>query len=243
LLHADEGFWAGDRAAEGKLKDMVTGDRHFIEFKGKEAFPVANYVRLLVTGNPDWLVPAGFEERRFAVLDCGEHHMRDIPYFAAIAEEMGNDGREALLAHLLAFDLSKVDLRTIPTTAALLDQKFASLDPEKGWWLDVLSRGELPSNGCDSDNFVCPKGRLFDQYIEHAQQQGARRRAIETQIGMFLRKYVPGLQTKRIMVSGKQAWVYEFPPLAECREAFAKLMGQDFAWDDVEEWQEQTEVG
>jgi Family of unknown function (DUF5906) len=26
LLHADEGFWAGDHAAEGKLKDLITGD-------------------------------------------------------------------------------------------------------------------------------------------------------------------------------------------------------------------------
>jgi hypothetical protein len=69
MLHADEGFWAGDRAAEGKLKDLVTGDFQFIEFKGKEAFRVRNYLRLLVTGNPDWLVPAGHEERRFAVLD------------------------------------------------------------------------------------------------------------------------------------------------------------------------------
>jgi hypothetical protein len=25
MLHADEGFWAGDKKAEGKLKDLVTG--------------------------------------------------------------------------------------------------------------------------------------------------------------------------------------------------------------------------
>ena len=66
LLHADEGFWAGDKKAEGRLKDLVTGKTHPIEFKGKEAFWINNYVRLFVTGNPDWVVPAGFEERRFA---------------------------------------------------------------------------------------------------------------------------------------------------------------------------------
>jgi hypothetical protein len=27
LLHCDEGFWAGDKAAEGKLKDLITGPR------------------------------------------------------------------------------------------------------------------------------------------------------------------------------------------------------------------------
>jgi hypothetical protein len=47
LLHADEAFWAGDHAAEGKLKDLVTGHDHFIEYKGKEPVRVQNFVRLL----------------------------------------------------------------------------------------------------------------------------------------------------------------------------------------------------
>jgi hypothetical protein len=144
LLHCDEAFWAGDHAAEGKLKDLITGQHHLIEFKGKEPIKVRNYVRLLVTGNPDWLVPAGFEERRFAVLDVGEGHMQDNAYFAAIDEQMDNGGREALLDHLLKFDLKSVDLRTIPKTAALLDQKISTLNPIQGWWLDTLMRGQLP---------------------------------------------------------------------------------------------------
>ena len=147
LLHCDEAFWAGDKAAEGKLKDLVTGNHQFIEFKGKEVIRILNYVRLLVSGNANWQVPAGFGERRFAVLDVGEAHKEDYPYFAAIDEEMNNGGREALLYHLLNFDLSKVNLREIPKTAALLDQKLSSLDAEHGWWLDMLERGELPS-GC-----------------------------------------------------------------------------------------------
>ena len=94
LLHADEAFWAGDKSAEGKLKDLVTGHKHPIEYKGKEVIWVANYVRLFVTGNHEWMVPAGFEERRFAVLDVGEEHMQDKPYFAAIEREMNNGGHE-----------------------------------------------------------------------------------------------------------------------------------------------------
>jgi Family of unknown function (DUF5906) len=132
LLHADEGFWAGDKRAEGKLKDLVTGAKHFIEYKGKEAVRVDNYVRLLVSGNPDWIVPAGFDERRFAVLDVGDAHMEDYPYFAAIDTEMDNGGREALLDLLPDIDLSSINLRKIPKTAALLEQKLASLSAEQG---------------------------------------------------------------------------------------------------------------
>jgi hypothetical protein len=146
LLHADEGFWAGDRAAEGRLKDLVTGDHQLIEFKGKEPVRVRNHVRLLVSGNPDWLVPAGMEERRFAVLQMGEGRMEDHKDFAAIDAQMDNGGREALLYHLLfEIDLSKINLRIIPKTEALLDQKIETLGAFEKWWLTTLREG--PASG------------------------------------------------------------------------------------------------
>lgn len=243
LLHCDESFWAGDHAAEGKLKDLITGDYHFIEYKGKEPIRVRNYVRLLVTGNPDWLIPAGFEERRFAVLDIGEAKIQNAEYFAAIDAEMNNGGREALLDFLLRFDLTSVDLRTIPKTAALLDQKLASLSPEQGWWLDTLMRGELPWGVEEPGR--CPAFRLFDRYVKHASRHGARRRSIETQLGMFLRKQVPSLIKSEATYkhwSGTEMQdtagaVYVFPSLAACRAAFAKTLGHDtITWVEKGQW-------
>jgi Family of unknown function (DUF5906) len=244
LLHCDESFWAGDHAAEGRLKDLVTGDHHFIEFKGKEAIRVRNYVRLLVCGNQNWLVPAGFGERRFATLDVGEEHKQDHAYFAAIDAEMESGGREALLDFLMHFDLKSVNLRTIPHTAALLEQKLSSLDAEQGWWLDMLARGELPW-GCVGHHF-CPSKRLFDRYVTHAGRHGVRRRAIETQLGMFLNKHVPGLRrhirgqystwTKAGRMKDTTGTTYEFPSLTACRRAFADALEQDFIWNEKEEW-------
>jgi hypothetical protein len=228
LLHADEGFWAGDHAAEGKIKDLVTGDFHFVEFKGKEPIKIRNYVRLLVTGNPDWLVPAGMEERRFAVFDVGEDHMQDHAYFAAIEKQMDDGGREALLDYLLNFDLSAVNLRKIPNTAALLDQKIASLPSEKGWPLDLLRTGRLPWSG--SEDNECPLDSLFDSYVEHAQRQGARRRSIETEIGSLLNKTFPTLRRVRVRVGAHRPYVYRFPPLAECRKRFDELMQSSVDW-------------
>ena len=114
LLHADEGFWAGDRIAESKLKDLITGSHHMVELKGKEPFRVRNLCRLLVTGNPDWLVPAGMDERRFAVLDVGAGCKGDHGFFAALDAQMDAGGREALLHELLAADLTGIDLRRVP---------------------------------------------------------------------------------------------------------------------------------
>jgi hypothetical protein len=228
LLHADEGFWAGDHAAEGKIKDLVTGDFHFVEFKGKEPIKIRNYVRLLVTGSPDWLVPAGMEERRFAVFDIGEDHMQDHAYFAAIENKMDGGGRGALLDYLLGFDLSNVNLRQIPNTAALLDQKIASLPPEKGWLLDLLRKGRLPW-GCDEDN-ECPVDALFDHHVNHANRQGARRRSIETEIGSLLNKPFPTPRRVRVRVGEHRPYIYCFPPLIECRKRFDELMQSSIDW-------------
>jgi Family of unknown function (DUF5906) len=236
MLHADEAFWAGDRSAEGKLKDMISGKRHPIEFKGKEAFWVANYMRLFITGNPDWMVPAGWEERRFAVLDAGERHMKDHPYFAALDEQMNNGGREALLHYFLNFDLSGINLREIPKTNALLDQKMASFSVEQDWWFDVLHRGELPKleNGCE-----CLKLELHASYLRRMEKVGRRGspRATETKLGMFLSKVVgPGLDKN--VRDDKRRYLYRFPPLKECRERFAKLTQSTIAWEDPDaDWE------
>ena len=233
LLHADEGFWAGDKSAEGKLKDLITGDTHHIEFKGKEPIRVRNFVRLFVTGNPDWLVPAGLEERRFAVIEMGEARMQDHDYFAAIDVEMSNGGREALLHYLLNFDTSSVNLRQIPRTTALWEQKLASLTPEQGWWLDVLRAGRLP--GFSAAPGRVSVGTMFEDYVQHAQKSGARRRSIETQLGIFLRKMVPGVR-KTFEGTAKIA-TYTFPPLKECRAEFEKAVQAAGDWGDgPEEW-------
>ena len=245
LLHADEAFWAGDKRGEGKLKDLVSGKQHFIEFKGIDPVLVKNLMRLFVTGNPEWLVPAGFEERRFAALDVLDAHMQDYPYFAAIDAEMDGGGREALLHYLLNFDLSRINLREIPRTAALLEQKIETATPEQAWWLDTLKRGELP--GKITDLNACRCSALYNHYINHAQQQGARRRAIEVSIGRFLRKYVGEDAVRRRLTfrassqsaTDSRCWCYTLPPLAECRDRFAEHLRQEIKWEeDNAEWED-----
>jgi hypothetical protein len=240
MLHADEAFWAGDRSAEGKLKDMISGKRHPIEFKGKEAFWVPNYMRLLVTGNPDWMVPAGWEERRFAVLDVGEDHMRDHPYFAAIDEEMNKGGREALLHNLLNLDLSKINLREVPKTNALLDQKVATFSVDQTWWLDVLHRGQLPE--LNEQTRECPKHQLHYDYLRRTEPLGRRGspRSTETKLGMFLRKVAgPALVTDAR--DEQKRYLYRFPSLKECRARFAKMIQSEIKWEEPDaDWEKEV---
>jgi hypothetical protein len=233
LLQAEEAFWAGDRAAAGALKDLITNDDLVVEFKGLEAIRMRNYVRLFATSNEDWVVPAGLTARRFAVYDVGEAHLGDKAYFKAIAGELDNGGCAALLYYLLNFDLSKVDLRSVPKTKALLEQKLHSLDGEQAWWFGVLMNGELP--GYMNEPRCCLRRSLFNHYLEETNRAGIRRKRIETLIGTFLKKYVPGLRRSERRGIGP---IYEFPPLAECRAAFERIIQQEIDWPEQEDWRD-----
>lgn len=144
LVHAEESFWAGSNSAEGRLKDMITSNSMLLEYKGKDAIVIDNHCRFLVTTNSDWAVPAALEERRFACFDIGEEQMQNHAYFAAIDAQLEQGGYERLMHEMLTFDLASVDLRKIPKTAALADQKMRSLTPEEKWWLDTLMSGHPP---------------------------------------------------------------------------------------------------
>lgn len=105
LLQVDEGFWVGDKAAEGRLKGLITARRQMIEAKGVDPIRLANFVRVIFTSNEDWVVPAALDERRFCILDVAPHVAQNHAYFAERNAEMNTGGRQALLADLLAYDL------------------------------------------------------------------------------------------------------------------------------------------
>jgi hypothetical protein len=123
VLYADESFFAGDRSHESILKALITEETLMIEPKGMDAFPVRNCIHLIMSSNSDWVIPAGADARRYFVLNVGDRHMQDHRYFAAIANEMDNGGRAALLDLLLKRDLSQFNVRLVPKTKALAEQK------------------------------------------------------------------------------------------------------------------------
>lgn len=193
LLHADEAFWAGDKSGEGALKDLITNHRQWIERKGLDQVEVENLIRLFVTSNSEWLVPAGMEERRFVVIDIAETRMQDHSYFAALVGQMEGGGYAALLHHFLTHDYSDVNLRKVPTTAALVEQKLNTLSLDEGWLIDILLEGVLPG---DAEGVgVTPRRVLYEDYVRRAQKRGSTRRAFETQLGILLRRLIPGVES------------------------------------------------
>src|SRR5687768_12831600 len=101
--------------------------------KGQNRVTVRNMIHLLIASNNDWVAPASVEERRFCITEVGEDHMQDKPYFAAIEQQLDNGGLHAMLHDLLHRDLSGFEIRDVPRTDALLEQKIRSLDPVMKW--------------------------------------------------------------------------------------------------------------
>lgn len=242
LIQADEGFWAGDKQAEGRLKGLITSDRQMIEMKGKDPIQVPNYVRLLVTSNHSWVAPAGYEERRFAVFDVGELCMQNHEYFANMAAELADGGYGALLHLLQTFDTRPIELRRVPHTSALFEQKIASLSPEDSWWFTSLSRGWIVisdqiSTGSDPEPALetwpteIEIERVHRSYVAHCDQAGVRHKKISAQLGNDLRKLVAGLERGRATISGRRPYVYRLPSLEVCRAEFERRIGTRIDWE------------
>lgn len=232
LLQAEEAVWAGDKVAEGRLKGLITSRTQMIESKGVDPYRLDNYVRVLMTSNEDWVVPAGKDERRYCVLDVAENVKENHEYFGEMFEELDNGGRSALLADLLAFDLSSVNLRQIPRTDALLEQKLRSLDSVDQFLFDRLWEGSLLA----ADDGWPPLGEvlretLHKEYLEAADKIGIKRRADQRQFGRALNRIIPDLKDIRPRsATGVRKRAYVFPPLTECRQAFERAVGQPVTW-------------
>jgi len=237
LLQSDEAFFAGDHAVRGKLNNLVSGAKIQIEPKFVDAFEVDNFLRIIVTGNPDWIIPAELGARRWAAFDVSDAHEKEHAYFAAIDAEMANGGYEALMRDLLAFDLTTVDLRVVPKTPELLRQKIASLSDKESWLLDFLREGKLQCN-LDYGDGCIPTETLYNEYVRTTEKAGGRHRGGQTEFGIFLNKHIPNLERKRAKTGDSRPWCYQFPSLAECRKAFDKSAGQPIGWDDPKaEWE------
>jgi Family of unknown function (DUF5906)/Primase C terminal 2 (PriCT-2) len=237
LLQVEEGFWAGDHRAEGALKHMITSDEILVEPKFVDPFTIRNFMRLLITSNHDWVVPAGFGERRFAVLDVSEMQKDNRAYHGAMRKQMFQEGGCARFLHHLLHEV-QVDEGVLwrpPVTAALAEQKLGTLGDHDEWLLDILMQGELP--GDVSGTGVTPTGTLFAHYLETRRDLNRRRRSSETVIGVYLRRNSPlGLYgVTREKVNGRRCYV--FPTLAECRARFAAKFGHEIDWmDGTEAW-------
>jgi hypothetical protein len=227
VLFADEAFFAGDPRHNGVLKALITEPQIKIEPKGIDVISVPNMLMVFMASNNDWVVPAGASARRYFVVDVSDARKQHLAYFEAINKQLDNGGRAALLDFLLNRDLTNFNIRAVPQTQALADQKARS---RRG--VDLLvellaSEGVLPNAHAAYPAVTVTSGEEKGDGFWPA-----------------ARKLVPELKHLNTRVIGRvlksdwgcKPWEshgrsgLEFPPLCELRAAFERKHGKQ-EWD------------
>jgi hypothetical protein len=245
ILFADEAFYAGDKKHSSILKTLITEETITIEAKGIDAEAAPNYVHLIMASNDDHVVPAGGDERRFFVLDVGKEHMQDPKYFGAIAKQMQDGGYEALLHYLMTYDLSSYQVRNVPRTKALHDQKLLSMSAAEEWWYQRLLEGRNTRRSDQWDEHIL-KDELVDDYVEHTKRFNISFRGNCTALGKFLIKVHPKVRSYQKRTTWdeptQEGWsrkmegvryFWQFPTLQEARDQWDVLYGKEEWSEDI----------
>jgi hypothetical protein len=248
LVFANEAIWGGDKSAEGTLKAMITDPHSAIERKGKDIVMTANFKRLIVASNEDWVVPRGRNDRRFVIVDVTDERRGDREYFGAIKRELESGGYEALMHELMTLDLGDFQPSLIPEQFKHVGWELAirSAGSVERWWFDVLQRGFLSK---DPDSFSKDAGYLWPESVPTHQVQSnylgwcqahriAHPETVET-LGRTLRDF--GLARKQKRDGGERVPAYYFPSLDAARSNFGSAYSIPLDWWDADD--EETVTG
>jgi len=202
---------------------MITEPTLAIEAKGYDVRNVKNRIHLLMLAEPGWSVPAGQDERRYAVFEVCDK-VRDEAYFKALYREIEGGGPAAMLYDLQRMDLGDWHPRQVYKTAALRNQQEKSLGHLEEWLLALLDDGCLPHAETDKPWSSVPTNLLND-----AKSKVPRLRDLSfNALADFLREW-------GCIKSGGVTRYWRFPPLAEMRSAWDQRY-TPHEWSRIDEW-------
>lgn len=252
LLHVQEGFWAGDKRDEGSLKYLITSHEVMIEPKGLNAFPVKSVLRVFISSNERWVVPASEDERRFFVLNVSDKRRGDHKYFAAFRAEMNSDGPAALLAYLMNYDISNFQVRDVPNTEALAEQKIEGLKNVERWWHSILEQGFIDATGYlghGSSHRAWPNDKLtilksdfrdaYSRWMRSRRYDGEE--VSEAEFSKRLRHMLPEIVIGRSRIDGVRNRMFTLPDLYACRTRFEEVLGSELPWPEEQPFHPEDE--
>jgi hypothetical protein len=248
-LFADEAVGASmDKKGESIIKALVTEETIAINAKFKAAGQRASYLRIIMASNEDLAVRISKGDRRFVVLDVKNDRIQDRKYFEAIAEELDNGGREALLYHLLGRDVSEFHPESSrPKTLALSEQKNMSGNGLERWWVSILQEGVLDDvvltagahiqtgTVCwDYNSAASPRIRIGDmtQFLQRVLGANTKRQTDANGLQYVQGRNVHPSNGQEKTVHSARPYVFTFPPLEEMRRAYDIYNGSDTEWED-----------
>jgi hypothetical protein len=231
LVFCNEAVWGGDKAAQGVLKSMITDPTQPVEYKGRDITMVANFKRLLMASNEDWVVPRGANDRHYVIIDVDDGQIGKFDYWKALQAEIDNGGAAAFMRHLLDIDIEGWHPRIKPDKIMQRgwDLKIRGAGSVVQWWFDVLQQGWLIHDTGEysgKEQFTWPerilKNTARDIYTAWATRQQVAHIEHSTVIGTQLKRW--GITDDRDKVEGfiVPQRFYVLPELAEAKQHFSK---------------------
>jgi len=249
LVFIDEGTFGGDRREAGVIKTRITEPWVILEAKGVDPIKMRNRLIFMIASNEASIVPADLADRRWQVFEVGDRNREDQAYFASIQAELEAGGYAAMLDELLRRDISAgPDPRKTVKTEALFEQIIRAQGPELRYLYQILDDGLLPQQDAPGNSAGATTiGALWENMRK---TQANANYVTRNALGRFMQRTIPGVTTvqsgtfiiRRDPHNGdetERSTRYHFPPLADCRRAFAAHVGQAVPWsNDLIEWQE-----
>jgi hypothetical protein len=252
-MTADEALFAGSHEHRNTLFSLITEPKLTIEPKGCGVYQADNFLNISVLSNAKHFLPVSGTARRFFIPTVSSVHKGDHVYFKAIQDQLDDGGFEALLYYFLnEVDLTDFNVRLVPQTKGLMEQRDHSLLPLEAWWCELLESATL--EGCDphAPNRAVSNG--YQREIEIEIGNGTKQTRYVKQNGLYdqarnieprLRNHTSdqrlGLYLSEMGCSNEQKVLrrrgWTFPPLLECRKKWKERF-PNWVWRDntITEW-------
>jgi hypothetical protein len=220
FLFADEAFYSGDKQHEGVLKALITEPTIIVERKGIDAVSQPNYLKIFMSTNADFAVPASKDERRYCVMDVASPRINDRQYFNELhADCASKEVQAAFLYEMLNMDLTGWHSGDIPDSKGLRDQRYHSMDSLRKWVVDALLKGEFvtPSLADPPWATELSSESLFNAYIFYCERAkvSEHRRVTQCLMGAYLGKVF-----KSVQIGAKRQRGYSFGSLEHTIKCF-----------------------
>lgn len=219
FVFVDEADLTDGKTAE-RLKVIISEETVNLERKGKDPEIMPNYTRFIFASNRDRVINAGLRERRYLVLEPDGIYAQNKGYFERLHQWINDNGAQKLLAWLLSYDLSHFDPRRAPVTAALVEEKLASMSS-----VYQFIYGELWSRQPFKSQTRMSATELVDMLVNWSEINGEtiKRPAARSAIGRLMKAM--GIQVIGRSDRGNGRY-YILPDIGEMKRAFAAMLGE-----------------
>ena len=223
FVFADEVFVSGQKKDEAALKMLITEPTTTIEPKGVDSYEQPNYLKILMATNDEYAVPVTHDERRYCVIDVANDKRGSYDYFCELAKACDSvEVQQHFLWEMLSIDLFDFNIRKVPETNAMKDQRLMSINSVARWLLAGFSAGSL--HEMDSWHLDYSTNELFQSYLAWANANRIvnNERLTSQQLSRFLGKV--GYKTARKKIDGKEYRGYSMDDIEKAEETLTKFL-------------------